>query len=411
MDTYPSSAQSGIRQQNLSAVLVALQQHGTLSRTQLARLTHLNKSTITSLVADLLARGLVRETQTVSRPLGRPAMLLELNPTGGRIIGLQIDADTFSIAYADLGAQVFWREIRPISKDMKREDVLRSLQTIIHRAVQQAEKEKMPLLGLGVALPGLVDLENGVLIFAPNLMWRDVSLREYFSRHVDAPIYLDNDANAAALAEHLFGKAQHVNDFVFLFLGHGIGGGLFLRERIYRGAFGLAGEVGHLPIGDPENSESCFCGSKGCWETKASVRAVYRSIMERMNAGEGSVLRRWLDEEGGEINLSMIARAAKQGDELVLSVLRQTGEALGLGSAALASIFNPSLIVLGGPLSELSEYYLPVMTETMRAHTLPEISNNLRIEVSHFGQYASLSGAIALVVRGILLNPLTIERR
>jgi glucokinase-like ROK family protein len=260
------------------------------------------------------------------------------------------------------------------------------------------------LLGMGLALPGMVDVDQGVLVFSPNLQWRDVALRQIFSDYSGLPVFVDNDANAAALGEHLFGAARQQQHFLFIVDGVGVGGGLFLNGELYRGARGMAGEIGHTSL-FVEQTRPCRCGNRGCWENFANQSSLYERIRARLDVGRPSLITSILENQLSPLNLAIINQAAEAGDREVLEAIGETGAALGLGLANLINIFNPQMVVIGGSLSIVGKYMLPAIEEVIQARTLEMMLNPIKIQVSAFGSDASVMGAVALVVQQILSKP------
>ena len=256
-----------IREQNSSFVLWMLHKNAPLSRAQLAIKTGLNKSTVSSLVDELLERKLIHETGLNSRGVGRPGTLLEINPRAGCILGLEFGVDFLAVILTDFVGNILWRKEKATDPEESQKKTLERALVLVRGATAAARQINLPVLGMGLTIPGTVDLDAGTLIFAPNLHWHNLQLREFFSRETGLKVYLENDANAAAVAEHLFGTARQSTDFLFVFAGVGIGGGLFLNGELYRGKNGYAGEIGHSPINAEPLLRPCHCGNFGCWET------------------------------------------------------------------------------------------------------------------------------------------------
>jgi glucokinase-like ROK family protein len=259
---------------------------------------------------------------------------------------------------------------------------------------------------MGVSTPGIVDLKEKVLVFAPNLHWSNVPLGRIYSEHIGVPVFIDNDGNAAAVGEHLFGVARQTRNFIFVFAGVGIGGGLFLNNELYRGNNGFAGEIGHSPIlWNPAFQVPCHCGNRGCWETHANQYSIIRRAEASMEVKRHSMIPDLMEQKKAPLTISLIKEAADAGDQEAIDIFAETGEVMGLGFASLINIFNPEKIILGGPLSIVGDYLLPAIKESVTKHSLPEINHQVQILISTFGTDASVMGAIALVVNDILLNP------
>ena len=278
-----------VREVNLSAVLKTVYRQAPLSRAQVAARTGLNKSTVSSLAQDLIERGLVREAGMESNGAGRPATLLEVNAAAGAVIAAELGVDFVAVAIADFVGNVLWREQIGAGPSQTQDETLAAVRELIEHALVIAEQKGLRVLGISFSVPGTVDLENGVLLFAPNLDWHNVPLREIFT-FTGLKVYLENDANAAAVAEHLFGEAQNVRDFVFVFGGVGLGGGLYLNDQLYRGRGGSAGEIGHTPIRAEPYPMECRCGKQGCWETYCNQASIIDRVQAKLAAGSDSLM-------------------------------------------------------------------------------------------------------------------------
>ncbi|HET6822001.1 MAG TPA: ROK family transcriptional regulator, partial [Anaerolineales bacterium] len=280
--------QESLRQINLSTVLTHLRQNAPISRAALAELTGLNRATITRLVRELIEHGFVRETGVQSLRAGRPSILLQLDPDAGCIIGAEVEVKFGSIILTDLAARVLWRQEVDFGDNDEPGVVLNSTMQLVRQALARASETNRHILGLGMSLPGLVDVSSGVLLFAPNMRWSDVPVKQWLENEFDIPIYVDNKANMAALAESYFGSARGSEYVLYINITAGVGAGIVLNQRIMAGTSGLAGEVGHMTI-NPDGPE-CNCGSYGCWETYVSALAVFRRVREAILDGEESQL-------------------------------------------------------------------------------------------------------------------------
>jgi glucokinase-like ROK family protein len=373
-------------------------------------LTGLNKTTISSLVDELIGRGLVREAGLGASAGGRPATLLELSPRAGCMIGVALGVDFVSVILTDFMGEIQWRAARPTDPGASQETTIELILRIVDDAVAANRERSTRLLGLGLATPGTVRVEDGLLIFSPNMLWHRVPFGRIFSEHTGLLTIVDNDANAAAQAEHLFGAAKQAQNFISIFAGVGVGGGLFLNGSLYRGAGGFAGEIGHTSFLSDHQRRPCRCGSRGCWETSVSQDSVVERVQSRLTAGRSSLVSNLMIEQRSPLTLPIIVQAAEAGDLEAREALAETGSLLGLGIASLVSIFNPELVVIGGALSIAGEFLLPPIQEAVRISAMPEIGQQVQIVLSAFGGDASLMGAVALVVEAILASPSRVER-
>jgi glucokinase-like ROK family protein len=395
--------QESLRQINLSTVLTHLRQNAPISRVALAEITGLNRATITRLVRQLIEHGFVRETGFQSIRAGRPSILLQLNPEAGCIVGAEIEVKFGSVILTDLAAHVLWREEVDFGDNDEPESVLQSIAQLIKRALSRASERNRHILGLGMSLPGLVDVSSGVLLFAPNLRWNDVPVKQWMENEFDIPIYVDNKANMAALAESYFGSARESEYVLYISMTAGVGSGIVLNQRIMTGTSGLAGEVGHMTI-NPDGPR-CNCGSRGCWETYVSALAVFRRVREAILDGEDSQLAEVVQDGFERITIPLMVEAAQAGDRVALHSFEETGYYLGVGLANLINTFNPQKVVLGGYVTQAYEFLLPVIQKTVQERALRWPREAADIVVATYLNDASLIGSVATVYGQILSNP------
>lgn len=400
--------QALVREINLSIILNTLREAVSLSRAQLAVQTGLNKTTVSSLVRELKERRFVREIGYGQSGGGRPAMMLELDPQAGCMVGVEIGVDFILVILTDFTARPLWRRQEEISPHERPDAILERAIGATRSAISHYQTQLSPgradlPLGIGVGIPGLVDVSSGVVVFAPNLRWRDVPVREAFAAAFDVPIFVDNDANASAMGEHYFGVAQRVDDFVYLAAGAGLGGGVVLDGQLHRGIDGYAGEVGHMTI--LPDGQLCNCGNRGCWETLVSPLAVIRRVRQAIESGRPSLVTQLTGGDLSRISVPLIAQAAKDGDEVARQALEETAEYLGIGIANLINAFDPEMVVIGGVLSSASEALLPAVEATIRRRATVRQRDLPPVKASAHGFDACVMGCVALVLHDIIAEP------
>lgn len=402
--------QALVREANLSLVLRNIHYQAPISRARLAVVTELNKSTVSSLVENLLLRGLVHEVGVDSKGTGRPATMLEINPQVGGVIGAELGVDFVAAALMDFTGQVLWRQKIKADPSEEQAKTIHQALELVDEAIGRCRDLGLRVLGLGLAAPGTVDLQEGVMVFSPNLRWHDVPLRKIFSEHTGLRVFIENDANAAAVAEHLFGVMRQVKDFLFVYIGVGVGGGLFLNGKLYRGYNGYAGEIGHIATMTGEHDELCQCGNPCCWETYANQQAVAREVQAALKAGRASRIPELMAGQGeAALTLGIIRQAAEAGDDAAIGAFDKVGRSMGLGIAGLVNIFNPEKIVIGGALSAAGDYLLPAVREVVSQRALNDVLKRTDVIPSVFGDDASLFGAVAIVVEDIMWNPSSVD--
>jgi glucokinase-like ROK family protein len=258
-------------------------------------------------------------------------------------------------------------------------------------------------LGLALGVPGLVDFNTGQLLFAPNLNWKNVALREYLRSEFNAPIFIDNEANLATLGEYYFGAAYQNPDVLYISAGVGLGGGILREAHLLRGVAGMAGEFGHITM-DTEG-EICGCGNRGCWETQASQRALFRYVARALGENRESVLWERTRHDLKELNVAMIVTAAQDGDQVARESLEKVGHYLGIGIASMVNALNPGIVVFGGIMSIAWEYLEPAISSEMSKRALLWNREGTQIVLAQHGKNACVMGGIATVYHAIISQP------
>jgi glucokinase-like ROK family protein len=350
--------QALVRDINQTLILNQIRRNARISRAGLSDMTGLNKATVSHIVRDLLETNFIREVGLHLAKTGRPSIMLELNPDAGCIIGAEIGVDFIAVIRTNFLSEIQWRHREAIDKAASSSVIAAQLVTIIEHAMEDPHRNNQPILGIAAGVPGLVDHLTGDVLFAPNLDWHDVKLASLLTQDLPLPIYLDNEANMAALGEFYFGAAQGHKNVLYLSLDAGLGGGIIYNERLFNGSAGFAGEFGHISM-DP-NGRLCKCGNRGCFETLVSLSTVYDYIKKGIDAGQPSLLSEIADQD--TINFEDIVQAAHLGDPLSLNTFSTIGKALGTGLSNLVHSFDPDLIVLGGTLSLATNFMLTAVT-------------------------------------------------
>ncbi len=392
-----------VRKHNKALILDRLRLQAPLSRAEISSATGLNRSTVSSIVSELIQNGLVRETELRKNRLGRPGMPLELSPVGACAIGAEVGVDFVSILLADFVAQPIWRKRVNRDPNLGQTASIERAQELIQEALAHANANGSRPLGIGLGVPGLVDIERGELVFAPNLKWSHVPLSTLLANRFDLPVFVENDANAAALGEYYFGVARGVENFIYLSADVGLGGGIVLDGKLFRGSGGYAGEVGHVSV-DPDG-EACGCGRRGCWELVVGPRAIVRQIQITLRHGAPSIICEMAKHDLDSITFAQVVQAAVAGDAVALDALQGAARWLGIGIANLVNTFNPELIVLGGALARAQSVLTPVIRTTVQEHALKPSLQVLRFATSAHGSEACVVGAAALVLEKILRYP------
>jgi glucokinase-like ROK family protein len=381
-----------------------------VSRAELAEMTGLNKTTVSSLVRELIDRQFVREVGLEEpgrrQGAGRLGVLLTPDPGAGFIVSAELGVDFILVVTANFAPEIIWRYQESISPDMGQQTILNRLLALLNQAIQEGCKACNTLLGVAVGVPGLVDQTTGNLLFAPNLRWEDVPLRALIGEAIRAPLYVDNEASLAALGEHYFGAAQGYDEALYISAGVGLGGGIVHQGRLYSGGSGFGAEFGHMTM-DPDG-EFCNCGNRGCWETQVSQRALFRSLRRGAGRGRSSLLVEMTEGNLGRLTVPLVVEAAAAGDALAAEALEALGHHLGVGIASLINALNPQLVIFGGILSLAGDFLLPLVNEEMQRRALRWNREATQVVLARHGFDACVMGGIAKVFETILAEPASI---
>ncbi len=405
-DRSRTGNQALVREINLAMVMNQVRANAPVSRAAVAEMTGLNKTTVSSLVQELLDYRLLRETGLASAGAGRPAVMLELNPAGGCFVSAEIGVDFISVISTNFIAEIIWQQRQASPPTLTQPEILSRALTMLEQAAEATLSHNSPILGVALGVPGLVDQASGTLLFAPNLNWRQVPLRQILQARFTAPIFVDNEANLAALGEHYFGAAQNHQEVLYISAGVGLGGGIIREGHLFRGGAGFGGEFGHMTT-DP-SGEWCNCGNRGCWETHVSQAALVRYVTQAIiDHGQPSQLTAMLQGDFTRLTVAQVVEAARLGDAVSLAALEKVGRYLGIGLASLVTALNPNLIVFGGILSLAAEFLLPLITAEVRQHALSYLSSEAAAEVvlARHGVDACVMGGVAACFQSVLNQP------
>ncbi len=392
--------QEKVRKVNRSLILNTLRLHAPVSRAQVANITGLTRGTVSNIVNSLIEEGLVLEDQLQDSKVGRPSILLRLRPDGGAVIGVEIGVDFISVLLTNFVAELLWETRVKTSPSQSQTDIIHQAETYIEQALDIAKEHTLRPLGIGVGLPGLVNVRQGNLIMAPNLHWQNVPLRLMWNQRFHLPIYIDNEANLSTLGEYYFGVARHTDNFIYLSSDIGLGGGVMLDGRLFRGANGYGGEIRHIQR-DPQG-ELCACGRVGCWETLVGPRAVLRRVKNELSVRQDMQLLEACSGDFGNLTFEMIVQFALDGNVICREAMEDVAVNLGVGIADLVNIFNPQMVVIGGAFIAGKDILHSIIEKTIVSNALQPSVENLQIKFSERNTEACVLGAVAVVLDDIL---------
>ena len=274
--------------------------------------------------------------------------------------------------------------------------VIDRIANCIQKAVDKSGVDAASIQAVGIGAPGPLDPATGVVIFAPNLGWRDVPLKTELEARTGFPTFVDNDVNVGTLGEHVFGAGRGIQNVVGIFVGTGIGGGIILQGELFHGASKTAGEIGHIIVkaGGPR----CGCGTRGCLEAIASRTAMTKQFQKAiLKKGKKSVLSELTGGDLSAIRSGVLAKAVRLNDALTLKVLKKVTKYLGIGIGSIVNFLNPEMIVLGGGVVEaLDDTFLDGIRAATKKYSLPNTLDGVQIVRAKLGDNSGILGAAAL---------------
>ena len=372
---------------NRRIVLNLIRTHQPISRADLARHSGLQRSTVSVIAEQLIKERWITEGANGHTARGRRPTFLHLNKERVGIIGINVRPITTTLALADLDANFLAQDSLPTPADPKQ--FVTELVPRVRKLIEA--RPELTCEGIGVSLPGRVDLATKQLVFAPNLGWRDFDLKTPLEKATKLPVELENAANSCALTEICFGRrAEGLRNLVVVTVSEGIGCGLILNHQLVQGSTGTAGEFGHAAL--VQDGLECSCGNRGCWEMYASNSAAVRYYSQASSTSRGR--RSTVTEK--TINFDHLLRLAEQGDVKAIDALRQMANYLGRGLAPLVAGLAPDMIVIVGEVTRAWHQVGPIIKETVKQHSFTRAET--QIVPSDPITQPRLRGTIALVL-------------
>ncbi|HZI96508.1 MAG TPA: ROK family transcriptional regulator [Actinomycetales bacterium] len=382
-----------------SRVLTLLRDEGPVSRVDLATRLGVSRTTIAAEVGGLVDLGLVTDAGPAASRGGRRSTLVDLSPQL-RFVGIDIGATSIDVAITDGRLSVLAQAAQPFDVREGPEAVLAQALTMTRALLKEQDVDRPA--GVGIGLPGPVDFHGGVPVSPPIMPgWDGYPVRDAVARELGAPVQVDNDVNVMALGEQHSGVARTARDYLFVKIGTGVGCGIVVDGRLYRGVDGSAGDIGHIRV--EEYGPTCACGGTGCLEAYFGGAALARDALTAARSGHSPVLAELLDERG-TLTAVEVGIALARGDQQAQQMVRDGGRRLGQVLAGLVSFFNPGLIVIGGNVSGLGHALLAEVRGVVYRRSLPLATRNLPVVLSELGGSAGVIGASRLVSDSVYAN-------
>lgn len=392
-----------LREINCSIIL-GLVNKGSISRAEISRITGISPSTVSKIISSLIQKGIIREAGFYNS-IGRKPKLLELNPEGAYIIGVDLQTDKISVAPADLSTSILDYKEGEIKPDESSERILCKMASFTEEMLSSYPEVESKLLGIGVSTPGPTDPVAGVVEQSPNLpFWENVPVRSCLSERFNLPVFVDNEIRMIALAERWFGAGKGHDNLVCIDISAGVGSGVILDGKLYQGVSGSAGEIGHTTV-DP-NGPKCGCGNRGCLEVMCSNKALVRYVLDAIARGERTKVVELAEGKLERITPSLIIETCKAGDLVALEALEKVSFWLGIGVANAINTYNPSAVIISGEIiTECQEIVLRIVREVVNDRALKAAVESVEILPSQLGPKARMLGAILSVINAFFSDP------
>ncbi|MFT7583506.1 MAG: glucokinase-like ROK family protein [Myxococcota bacterium] len=387
-----------VRAQNQRLLLNIVWCESGISRAEIARRTGLSRSTVSAIVEDLLETGLVCFGAAGDSKGGRRPITLQFQDAALKLVGVDIGATHVAVALTDLRGKVIHWASQPHGVRDDPGGTLSIVESLVEAALVAAGVTASSVVGIGVGVPSPVD-PNRPARLSPLILpaWWGHDIPGRLEKKFGRPVWVDNDANLGALAELWWGAGADGKDLAYIKMGTGIGAGHIVNGAIYRGATGVAGEIGHIAI-DPQGP-LCLCGLEGCLVTFVGSEALVAQVREMLRAGRTSVL------DPATLTQAALVEAAVAGDAVAREVIERAGRRLGIAVASLFNLMNPATVVVGGSLTLAGDLVMEPLRETVRRRTLWLSLDEARIVSSELGEREVAIGAATLVLQNALDAP------
>jgi predicted NBD/HSP70 family sugar kinase len=386
---------------NQNVVLDTIRSLGATSRVELADRTGLTAQTISVIVRRLLSGGLVREdgAQPSAGPAGggKPRTTLRVEPTAGYAVGIHFDPGRICAVLVDLSGRIITTAKYEIHDSVQPEDAAELMGKAARKVIRAGRIPPKRVLGVGLACPGPIDQDLGLVLSPPRLTgWGKVPLESLLHESTGYPVTIDNDATAAAIGERWSGLARDIGGFAYIYLGTGIGGGLYLNNQVYRGSFRNAAEIGHITV-VPDGPE-CYCGNHGCLEAVACPAAMVAEAHDLLERGGESALAEDYRRDPALVDHAALCAAADAGDPLARTVVDRVAARLADVAVGIANMLDIELIVLGGPaLGPVGEIYRAAVAEALESRPIARRIHRTQVSLSPAAHDAGAVGAASLV--------------
>ena len=375
-----------------------IRKFGELTKGDLVAYTDHSRTKITSSINSLICKKIIIENQSSEYSGGRRSKTFSLNGGLGCVAGVDIGATGIDLAVADLSQRIFARTSEDVPVREGPVKILGKVCDLLENLLVDTAYDAGNFRGIGIGIPGPVDFINGTVVSPPIMPGWDhyPIIQTVQKRFPAANVVIDNDVNIMALGEINQGVGKGFNNLIYVKIGIGIGAGVICQGKIYRGANGCAGDIGHISINN--NGPLCHCGNTGCLEALAGGPAIAERSLAAAKSGKSAILQKYFEKNGGKLTAEDVGYAAREGDPASIEIIRESGQMIGAVLASLVNFYNPDMIVIGGGVSNLGNLLLSSIRQAVLSRSLPLATRNLDIVFSGIGEDAGVIGASQLAM-------------
>ncbi len=407
ISNIPKGNASYINKINKINILRAIREQKEISRAELVKETGLSAPTVTRIVDSLIHEGqFVLEIGASDSGGGRPPIIVKFNGENNYVIGLDVGTTFIRGALANLNADIISETQIPTEVESGFDSVILKIAAIISGLIDTPGIDRNHILGIGMAVAGMINREKDIVEFSPDFNWKNVDIKTHLQEKFNIPIIYDNVTRVMALGELWYGIGKDIKNFICINAGYGIGASFISNGKPFYGSEGMAGEFGHLTL-DKDSDALCKCGNTGCLEAISSGRGIAMAAQKFIAKGEESILKEMCHGDSSTITAEMVFRAAQENDSVSLRVISRSLEYLGIGIAGLINLLNPQAVVIGGGLTQAGDIFFDQLREVINQRVMPRHVNSYQLYPVTYGNNATVMGAVSLILNDVLHFGLT----
>ena len=388
-----------MKQLNVAAILKVIRENKNLCRADIAKLTGLTPASVTNITKELINADYLKESKVGESSGGRPPIILEINNDAKYVIGVYIGVGNLEVIISNINAEIIEKQKIVITREnLKYKFVFEKSINLINKVITKSNVTLEQIVGIGVAMHGVVNSKDGISIYAPYYDWHNVDIKNELQKEFNLPVYVDNDVRAMAIGESLFGIAKNISNFIIINISDGIGAGIIIDNKPYCGINFSSGEIGHIVV--VSDGSKCSCGNYGCLETVASNESIARKAIKLIKEGCPSTLSK-LHNDLDEITIKDICYGANNDDELCINIIKEASRYIGLAITNLINILNPQSIVVVGEIIENIPLCIDTIKNTVKKRGFKIPTNSISIVRTKLGSNAAVIGAATLVIEEV----------